>query len=145
MSTSSSPQLGLRTQIIYNQADIQSLFSSPKIILPVQSGYINVFVSASTQYVFKNTVFTNVDNVLEFYQEPTVGSPVLVSNSLNALNFLGLPQNSSLNFIAANPYSASMADMVDAPVILQMAGGDPIGGDPTSLMIVIVTYNLMLA
>src|SRR5690242_19447961 len=97
----SSRQLGLRTQIILNQADIQSLFSSPKNILPVQGWYINKFTSASASYIFKNTVFSSVNNVLEFYQVPTIGSPVLVSNSLNALNFMGLSQNGALNFIGA--------------------------------------------
>lgn len=150
MPTLSSPQLGLKSQIILNKADIEILCSDPKIILPVQIGYINVFVGASVQYLYKNSIFTNIDNVLQFYQLPTVGDPVLVSNSINALNFMGNQQNGSLTFIPANPYIASMADMVGASIAFTIANdpytkdplNNPSGGDAGSLIMVTITYNL---
>ena len=146
MSTSSSPQRGLRTTIQLDLNDIQELFSNPKPVLPVQEGYINVFASASAQYVFKDDIFTNVDNVLGFYQKPAGGGPpVLVSNSINALAFMGLEQNGSLNFIAANPYSPSMEYMINAPVVFQIDGGDPVGGNALSTILIVVTYDLYLA
>src|ERR1700735_5537923 len=98
----SSPQLGIVSTIALSQSGLTTLYSVGKLILPAQSGYINVFVRATLIYIYKNTVLSNVNNNLYFYYAPG-GPTVLCSNSLNALNYLGLAQNTNPSFDPANP------------------------------------------
>lgn len=137
-----SPQLGITQTIIIPQSEILTLFSVPALICPAQVGYINVFERAVLVYNFRNTVFSNVNNVLSFYVQPTVGSPVLVSNSLNGTNIIGLDQNTNSNFIPANPYTQLMSTSTNAPLVLTIAASNPTGGDPLSTLSVVITYNI---
>ena len=104
----SSPQQDITQTLRLTQAQILTLHSNPFIIVPAEAGFVNVFNRATLSYIYKNTPFTNVDNLLSFVLIPPVGSPVTVSNSLNALNILGITQNTSISFDPANPYVALM-------------------------------------
>ena len=137
-----SPQLGITQTIIIPQSEILTLNSIPAQICPAESGYINVFDRATVVYNYRNAVFTNVNNVLEFYLVPTVGSPILISNSLNASNILGLDQNTNITFKAANPYTPLMSQSDNAAIVLKIAGSNPVGGDPQSTLGVTITYNI---
>lgn len=137
-----SPQLGITQTIVIPQAEILTLNSVPAIIVPAEPGYINVFERATLVYNYRNTVFTNVNNVLEFYLVPTVGSPILISNSLNASNILGIDQNTNSNFQPANPYTPLMSASANAPIVLKIAVADPLGGSAQSTLGVTITYNI---
>jgi hypothetical protein len=137
-----SPQLGVVNTIILTQADIQQLNTVPKLILPGAPDYCCVLVKAQLLYQYRNSVFTNVNNLLNFYLVPSTGSPILISNSLNATNILGLPQGTSTGFIAANPYTPIMDESSDSTIVLKIEGSDPTGGDPTSTLSVQVTFNI---
>jgi len=104
----SSPQQDITQTLRLTQAQILTLHSNPFIIVPAEAGFVNVFNRATLSYIYKNTPFTNVDNLLSFVLIPPVGRPVTVSNSLNALNILGITQNTSISFDPANPYVALM-------------------------------------
>lgn len=138
-----SPQLGISQTIIIPQSEILTLNSVPAQICPAEPGYINVFVRASLIYNYRNSVFTNVNNILAFYLVPAgPGSPVLISNSLNAINILGLDQNTNTPFLAANPYTPLMSSSDNASIVLKIDGSDPVGGDPASVLSVIITYDI---
>lgn len=137
-----SPQLGITQTILIPRAEILTLNTVPAVICPAEVGYINVFTRAVLVYNYKNTVFTNVDNILSFYLVPTVGSPILISNSLNGKNILGLDQVTNSTFISANPYTPVMSASDNAPIVLQIADSNPIGGDPASTLSVIITYDI---
>lgn len=137
-----SPQLGITQTIILPQAEILTLNSVPAVIVPAEVGYVNVFDRAVLIYNYKNTVFTNVDNILSFYIVPTVGSPILVSNSLNGKNILGLDQNTNSTLVPANPYTPLMSASANAPIVLQIAGSNPAGGDAASSLSVMITYSI---
>lgn len=137
-----SPQLGITQTIIIPQAEILTLNTIPSVICPAEVGYINVFARAVLVYNYKNSLFTNVDNILSFYLVPTVGSPILVSNSLNGKNILGLDQNTNSTFVPANPYSPLMSASDNAPIVLKMEASNPTGGDPASTLSVLITYDI---
>lgn len=137
-----SPQLGITQTIIIPQSEILTLNSVPAVICPPESGYINVFERAVLVYNFRNTIFSNVNNIISFYIQPTVGSPILVSNSLNGTNILGIDQNTNSNFLPANPYTPLMSASANAPIVLTIAGSNPTGGDPSSTLSVVITYNI---
>lgn len=138
-----SPQTGVRQTIVLNQSDIQTLYSVGKVISPPEDNYVNIFDTANLFYTYKNAVFADVDNLLAFYQVPEVGDPILVSNSLNATNILGIPQNTSITFESANPYTPIMTDSGNCSIMLKMLGADPTGGDLKSTLSVTITYDIL--
>ena len=138
----SSPQQDITQTLRLTQAQILTLHSNPFIIVPAEAGFVNVFNRATLSYIYKNTPFTNVDNLLSFVLIPPVGSPVTVSNSLNALNILGINQNTSISFDPVNPYAALMDSSSNAAIALTIGGSDPIGGDPASVLAVSFTYSI---
>lgn len=138
----SSPQQDITQTLRLNQAQILTLHSNPFIIVPAEAGFINVFNRATLSYIYKNTPFTNVDNLLSFVLIPPVGSPVTVSNSLNALNILGITQSTSISFSAANPYGATMSNSSNSSIAFTISGSDPTGGDPGSSLSISFTYSI---
>lgn len=138
----SSPQQDITQTLRLTQAQILTLNSNPFIIVPAEAGFVNVFNRATLSYIYKNTPFTNVDNLLSFVLIPPVGSPVTVSNSLNALNILGITQNTSISFDPANPYAALMDSSANSAIALTLGGSDPTGGDPASVLAVSFTYSI---
>ena len=137
-----SPQQGITQSLRLNQAQILTLHTSPFVIVPAEPGYINVFNRATVSYVYSNTPFTNVDNLLSFVLLPTIGSPVLVSNSLSALNVLGVSQSTGVSFLPANPYETLMSSSANAPIALMIDGSNPIGGDSKSSIVVSFAYSI---
>jgi hypothetical protein len=137
-----SPQLGVVNTITLTQADIQQLNTVPKLIIPGNADYCSVLVRAQLIYQYRNTVFSNVNNLLNFYLVPSMGSPILISNSLNATNILGLAQGTSTAFIAANPYTPLMSTSSNSTIVLKIEGSDPTGGDPASTLSVQITFNI---
>ena len=137
-----SPQLGIFQTIIIPQAEILTLNTAPVVICPAEPGYINVFSRAVLVYSYRNAVFSNVNNVLSFYLVPGIGSPILVSNSLNGQNILGLDQNTTSTYISANPYTPQMSLSDNASLLLTIADSNPTGGDPLSILSVVITYNV---
>ncbi len=137
-----SPQLSITQTIIIPQSEILTLNSIPAIMCPAEAGYINVFEKAILFYSYRNAVFTNVNNVLEFYLTPPLQTPILISNSLNGTNILGLDQNTNTSFIPANPYTPRMSSSYNAPIILKIDGSDPTGGSPQSTLSVAITYSI---
>lgn len=138
----SSPQQDITQTLRLTQAQILTLNSNPFIIVPAEAGFVNVFNRATLSYIYKNTPFTNVDNLLSFVLIPPVGSPVNVSNSLNALNILGITQSTSISFESANPYNAIMSNSSNSPIALTISGSDPLGGDPGSSLSISFTYSI---
>ena len=139
----SSPQQNITQTLRITYAEILTLYSNPFIIAPADPGFINVFNRATLSYMYKNTPFTNVDNLLSFVLIPSIGNdPILVSNSLNAFNILGIPQNTGISFLAANPYLSLMNSSANAPIALTISGSDPTGGDPQSILAVSFTYSI---
>lgn len=138
----SSPQQDITQTLRLTQAQILTLNSNPFIIVPAEAGFVNVFNRATLSYIYKNTPFTNVDNLLSFVLIPPVGSPVNVSNSLNALNILGITQSTSISFESANPYSAIMSNSSNSPIALTISGSNPLGGDPGSSLSISFTYSI---
>jgi hypothetical protein len=138
----SSPQQNITQTLRLTQAQILTLHTNPFIIVPAEVGFINVFNRATVSYVYKNTPFTNVDNLLSFVLIPPVGSPVTVSNSLNALNILGITQNTSISFDPANPYSPLMSSSANSAIALVLGGSNPIGGDAGSSLSISFTYSI---
>lgn len=137
-----SPQQAITQSLRLNQAQILSLNSSPFVIVPAEPGYINILNRATLSYVYNTSPFTNVDNLLSFELLPEVGDPVLVSNSLSALNVLGISQSTSVSFAPANPYTPLMSDSANAPIVLTISGSDPIGGNVKSSLVVSFTYSI---
>lgn len=137
-----SPQQGITQSLRLNQSQILTLHTSPFIIVPAEPGYINVFNRATVSYVYSNTPFTNVDNLLSFVLLPTIGDPVLVSNSLSALNILGVSQSTGVSFLPANPYETLMSSSANAPIALTIDGSNPIGGDSKSSIVVSFAYSI---
>lgn len=138
----SSPQQDITQTLRLTQAQILTLNSNPFIIVPAEAGFVNVFNRATLSYIYKNTPFTNVDNLLSFVLIPPVGSPVNVSNSLNALNILGITQSTSISFESANPYSAIMSNSSNSSIALTISGSDPTGGDAGSSLSISFTYSI---
>lgn len=138
----SSPQQDITQTLRLTQAQILTLNSNPFIIVPAEAGFVNVFNRATLSYIYKNTPFTNVDNLLSFVLIPPVGSPVNVSNSLNALNILGITQSTSISFESANPYSSILSNSSNSPIALTISGSDPLGGDPGSSLSISFTYSI---
>lgn len=138
----SSPQQDITQTLRLTQAQILTLHSNPFVIVPAEAGFVNVFNRATLSYIYKNTPFTNVDNLLSFVLIPPAGSPVNVSNSLNALNILGINQSTSISFESANPYSVLMSNSSNSSIALTISGSDPTGGDPTSALSISFTYSI---
>lgn len=138
----SSPQQNITQTLRLTQAQILTLHSNPFIIVPAEAGFINVFNRATLSYIYKNAPFTNVDNLLSFVLIPPVGSPVTVSNSLNALNILGITQSTSISFESANPYGAIMSNSSNSSIALTISGSDPTGGDTGSSLSISFTYSI---
>lgn len=136
-----SPQQTITQTLQLNQAQILTLNSSPFVLVPPEAGFINVFNRATLNYLYKNAPFTNVDNLMSFIIQPT-GGPIIVSNSLNGINILGITQNTGISFSPANPYSGLMSLSENAPIALTISGSDPIGGDPQSILAVSITYSV---
>ena len=137
-----SPQLGISQTLSLAQADILTLNSEPFIVIPGASGFVNVFQSAMVNYRYKTAIFTNIDNLLSFKIVPTMGDPVVVSNSLGAENFLGIEQSTTLTFVPANPYTALFDSMDNAPLVFTIGDSDPIGGSVDSVVSIIITYAI---
>ncbi len=138
----SSPQQNITQTLRLTQAQILTLHTNPFIIVPAEAGFINVFNRATVSYTYKNTPFTNVDNLLSFVLIPPVGSPVTLSNSLNGLNILGINQSTNISFESANPYSAIMSDSANAPIAFTIGGSNPTGGDPASSLAITFSYSI---
>lgn len=138
----SSPQQNITQTLRLTQTQILTLNSNPFVIVPAEVGFVNVFNRATLSYIYKNTPFTNVDNLLSFVLIPPVGSPVNVSNSLNALNILGITQSTSISFESANPYSAIMSNSSNSSIALTISGSNPLGGDPGSSLSINFTYSI---
>ncbi len=138
-----SAQIGIEQTIILNQSDIQTLYSAGKIIVPAEANYANIFNSASLFYTYYGSVFSNVDNLLAFYYVPSVGDPILISNSLNATNILGLPQRTISSFTPAEPYPCIMDESGNCSIMLKMLGANPTGGDTRSTLSVKITYDIL--
>lgn len=136
------PQLNITQTLTLNQAQLLSLVSGFEIA-PAVAGHINIFERASLYYRYNNTVFTNVNNVLSFKLVPTTGSPIVVSNSLNAINILGLSQSTSIAFSPANPYSPLMSASANARLIFSIDTANILGGDPKSLLSITFTYSVL--
>jgi hypothetical protein len=134
------PQQNITQTLVLNQAELLTLFSTGFTIAPALSNYINVFVGARISYRFSTTIFTNTNNLLSFQQGG--GSPIIVSNSLNALNLLGLAQNTNATFVPANPYAPLMSSSDNLPLQMVMAGSDILGGDSGSSLAVTFTYSV---
>lgn len=137
----SSPQQDITQTLKLTQVQILTLNSNPFIIVPAEAGFINVFNRATVSYLYKNTPFSNVDNLLSFVLIPSVGSPVNVSNSLNGLNILGINQSTSISFESANPYGAIMSNSSNSSLAFTISGSDPMGGDPGSSVSISFTYS----
>lgn len=138
-----SAQIGIEQTIILSQADIQTLYSVGKIIVPAESNFANIFNKATLFYTYQNTVFSGVDNLMAFYYVPSVGDPILISNSLNATNIIGIPQRTITSFNAADPYPCVMADSGNCSIMLKMLGADPTGGDTRSTLSVKIEYDVL--
>lgn len=137
-----SPQQGITQSLRLNQSDILTLNSSPFVIIPAEAGFVNVLTRASISYVYRTSVFTNVDNLLSFAILNAPGDTTLVSNSLNAQNILGIDQNTNVSFIPANPYSALITASENKPIVFKIGGSDPIGGDASSSILISFTYSI---
>lgn len=140
----SFPQQGITQTIILNQSDILQLHSVPKVICPPETGYINIFQRAVLNYTYKNNPFTNVDNVISFKLLPEIGDSIIVSNSLNGINILGLTQSASSIFSSANPYLGNMSQCDNAPIVVSIANANPIGGDQGSMLSITITYCIFM-
>lgn len=138
----SSPQQDITQTLRLTRAQILTLNTNPFIIVPAEVGFVNVFNRATVSYVYKNTPFTNVDNLLSFVLIPQVGSPVTVSNSLNALNILGITQNTSISFVPANPYGVPFNSSANAAIGFTIGGSNPVGGDIDSVLSISFTYSI---
>lgn len=138
-----SPQLDVQQTLTLSQADILQLNTVPFVAISGVSGFGFVFRSANINYRYKNAAFTNVSNTLSFKIKPVTGSPILVSNSLGADNFLGLTQNTNFNFIPANPFTPLPTNLNGADLIFMIEGADPLGGDAASQISIILKYDIL--
>jgi len=134
------PQQNITQTLTMTQAQILTLNSVPFVIVPAVSNFINVFQKATISYRFGTTPFTNVNHVLSF--QLVAGSTSVVSNSLNGTNIIGLSQNSSISFTAANPYAPVMTSSDDAALVFTIDTSDPTGGDATSSLSITFTYSI---
>lgn len=145
-------QIAQTVSIRLSQADILALGTTPVVIVPAQSGFINIFESATVTYFYKNSVFTNVSNLFGFALVPTqpdipldpIPIPIVVSNEISGDAMLGTPQITSNSFIAANPYPGQMskASMANAAIVFATTA-IPAGGDPNSTLSIIATYSIL--
>lgn len=134
------PQQNITQTLTMNQAQLLTLFSAPFVIAPAVSNFINVFQKATISYRFGTTPFTSVNNVLSF--KLIAGSTSVVSNALNGTNIIGLSQNSSISFTAANPYAPVMTSSDNAALVFAIDTADPTGGDATSSLSITFTYSI---
>lgn len=134
------PQQNITQTLTLNQAQILTLFSAPFVIAPAVSNFINIFQKATISYRFGTTAFTGVNNVLSF--KLVAGSTSVVSNALNGTNIIGLSQNSSISFTAANPYAPVMSSSDNAALVFAIDTANPAGGDATSSLSITFTYSI---
>ncbi len=135
-------QQNITQTLVLTQADLLALLSG-FTIAPAISGYINVFQKASISYRYNTAVFTNVNNVLSFkLVQSGGGSTIVVSNSLNAENILGLAQNTNVTFSPANPYSPLMSASDNAPLIFAIDTANILGGNAASTLALTYTYSV---
>jgi len=138
----SSPQQTITQTLQLTQSQILTLNSSPFVIVPAEPGFINIFNKATLNYLYKNAPFTNVDNLMSFIIQPVAAAPIIVSNSLNGINILGVTQSTGISFSPANPYLSLMSSSANAPIALTISGSDPTGGNPQSILAVSFTYSI---
>ncbi len=134
------PQQNITQTLTLNQAQILTLNSSPFVIAPAVSNFINVFQKATISYRFGTTAFATVNNALSF--KLVSGSTTVVSNVLNGLNILGLSQSTSISFLPANPYMTVMDSSDNADLVFMIDTADPTLGDSTSSLSITFTYSV---
>jgi hypothetical protein len=137
-----SPQQAITQTLTISRAQILELFSNPFILVPAVSGYVNVFQKASFSYRYSTSPFTSVNNPLSFKLIPAIGSPIIISNQLNAQSILGISQSTSIQFSPANPYDAVMTGNDNAPLVLSIDVENPVGGSSGSQIQVQFTYSI---
>lgn len=129
-------QQNISQTLILNQAQLLNLLSR-YVLAPGISNYINVFLGATISCRFSSAPFSNTNNVLTF----KVGS-VIVSNSLNAQNILGLSQNSSATFIPANPYLSLMSAAAGQDLTFGIDTANITGGGSASSLAITFKYSV---
>lgn len=129
-------QQNITQTLSLNQAQLLTLLSR-YILAPGVSNFINVFLGATITSRFSSTPFSNTNNVLTF----KVGS-VIVSNSLNAQNILGLTQNISATFIPANPYSSLMSSAAGEDLTFGIDTSNITGGSSGSSLTITFKYSV---
>ena len=154
---STTAQIQITSSVRLAQSDLLTLNSKPVIICPGEEGFINIFEKATLTYMYKNAPFTNVDHLIGFYLLPTqadttggvIPAPYLVSNAFGGQSIMGTAQGTSASFVAANPYPGYMSklSLTKAAIVLTIgqgvAGSDPLGGDPGSMLNVSVVYSIL--
>ena len=154
---STAAQIQITSSVRLAQSDLLTLNSKPVIICPAEEGFINIFEKATLTYMYKNAPFTNVDHLIGFYLIPTqpdttggaIPAPFLVSNAFGGQGIIGTSQGTSASFVAANPYPGYMSklSLTKAAIVLTIgqgvAGSDPLGGDPGSMLNVSVVYSIL--
>lgn len=154
---STTAQIQITASVRLAQSDLLTLNSKPVIICPAEEGFVNIFEKATVTYMYKNTPFTNVDTLMGFYLIPTqpdttggaIPNPFLVSNGFGGQSIIGTSQGTSASFVAANPYPGQMSklSLSKAAIVLTLgqgvAGADPLGGDPGSMLNVSVVYSIL--
>lgn len=129
-------QQNITQTLSLNQAQMLTLLSR-YVLAPGISNFINVFLGATISSRFSVTPFDNANNVLTF----KVGS-IIVSNSLNAQNILELSQNSSANFIPANPYSSLMSVAAGQDLTFGIDTSNITGGSSGSTLTITFKYSV---
>ena len=132
-------QQNITQTLTMNQANLLALLTG-FTIAPAISNFINVFQKATISYRYGTTPFTNVNNALSF--KLVAGSNIVVSNSLNATNILGLSQSTSISFTPANPYTTLMSTSDNAALGLFIDTANIVGGDATSSCSITFTYSV---
>ena len=154
---STTAQIQITSSVRLAQSDLLTLNSKPVIICSAEEGFINIFEKATITYMYKNTPLTHVDQLMGFYLVPTqadtqggaIPAPYLVSNAFGGQSIMGTSQGTSASFVAANPYPGQMSklSLSKAAIVLTIgqgvAGADPLGGDPGSMLNVSVVYSIL--
>ena len=138
----SSPQLGLALTSTLLLSDIQQLKTSPFVVVPAASGFINIFVSASLSYSFDTTALSNVNQNLGFYLDTGSGLQ-LISNLFPAQGFLGVSYSNGVGLSSAVPYPSSMAVSSNKPIVLSVDGSNPTGGGTNAKIFVRTVYSVL--
>lgn len=133
-------QQNITQTLTLTQAQLLTLFSSPFVVAPAVSNFINVFNKAQISYRFGVTPFANFNHVLSF--KLVAGSTTVVSNQLNATNIFGLSQSTSISFLPAVPYTPVMDSSDNAALVFALDTADMTGGDATSTCSITFTYSI---